>query len=169
MERKLSTQKTCIKPSKWTWNGNVSFADGFELSNGDDGHSEIIFDYQRAEGGIPFIETSKVTSRDGPIEIQIIFSETFTGLQKDTGMDSQSSWDFANTQQEMDPSSCSRMPWIHTESIPRPSSLLYLPATSSYHTRNDHKDTRKQSSRRRILQYPYYPLDTHKYAHRTPP
>ena len=143
MERKSSTQETCIKPSKWTWNGNVSFAEGFDLSNGDEGQSEIIFDYQRAEGGIPFIETSKVTSRDGPIEIQIIFSETFTGLQKDTGMDSQSSWDFANTQQEMDPSSCSRMPWIHTESIPRPSSLLYLRAPSSYHTPNDHKDTRK--------------------------
>jgi hypothetical protein len=97
MKRKLSTQKTCIKPSKWTWNGNVSFAADFELSNGDEGHSEIIFDYQRAEGGMPFIKTSKVTCRDGPIEIQIIFSETFAGLQKDTGMDSQSSWDFANT------------------------------------------------------------------------
>jgi hypothetical protein len=91
MERKLSTQKICIKPSKWTWNGNVSFAEGFELSNGDEGHSEIVFDYQRAEGGMPFIETNKVARRDGPVEIQIIFSETFAGLQKDTGMDFQSS------------------------------------------------------------------------------
>ncbi|CZR69446.1 related to alpha-L-rhamnosidase A [Phialocephala subalpina] len=72
-------------PSKWTVNGDVKDIEGFELSNGAEGHSEIIFDYERAEGGVPFIETNGVVSNGEDVEIDVIFSETYAGLQNNTG------------------------------------------------------------------------------------
>ena len=76
-----------IVPSKWTYKGGVEAAEGITVSNGREaeGHSEITFDYLRAEGGIPFIETSQISSDGGPIEIEMVFSETFSGLDRPTG------------------------------------------------------------------------------------
>lgn len=73
-------------PSKWTCVGKVDCSDGFKLSNGAEGHSEILFDYERAEGGLPFISTTEVASNGEPVEIDIIFSETYEGIQSGTGM-----------------------------------------------------------------------------------
>lgn len=73
-------------PPKWTWNGNVDCTDGFKLFNGAEGRSEITFDYGRAEGGLPFIGTTEVVSNGEPVEIDIIFSETYEGIQNGTGM-----------------------------------------------------------------------------------
>lgn len=72
-------------PSKWTWNGDVDFADGFKISNNAEGHSEITFDYGRAEGGLPFIGIAEVASNGPSVELDIIFSETYEGVQSGTG------------------------------------------------------------------------------------
>ena len=73
-------------PLKWTCVGNIDCTDGFKLSNYSEGHSEIMFDYERAEGGLPFIGTTEVVSNGGPVEVEIIFSETYEGIQSGTGM-----------------------------------------------------------------------------------
>lgn len=81
----MGSSKNCRVPSKWTTNGDVSCTDGlFRLSN-EEGQSSVTLDYQRAEGGLPFLETSTVTSSGGTVEVEIIFSETFAGLQSATG------------------------------------------------------------------------------------
>lgn len=74
-------------PSTWTWNGDVDFTDGFKLSNHAEGHSEITFDYGRANGGLPFIGIAEVASNGEPVEIDIIFSETYAGIQSGKGME----------------------------------------------------------------------------------
>ncbi|KAK0109551.1 hypothetical protein ONS95_002237 [Cadophora gregata] len=71
-------------PSKWTCKGDVDVAAGFMLSNGLKGHSEITFDYEFAVGGMPVIESSSVIG-DGVVEVDIIFSETYAGIQCETG------------------------------------------------------------------------------------
>jgi len=81
----MGAPNICSVPSKWIIYGNVACSEGvFHISN-KDGQSAITFDYGRAKGGIPFIETSKVTSNGSPVEVEIIFSETFAGLQSATG------------------------------------------------------------------------------------
>ncbi|TVY81734.1 hypothetical protein LSUE1_G005471 [Lachnellula suecica] len=84
MAENRSPSKAQSCPAKWTVKGDVSVDEEFTLSNGESGQSEITFDYGRAEGGMPFVQTSKV-SCDGPVEVDIIFSETFEGLQSETG------------------------------------------------------------------------------------
>lgn len=76
--------KSC--PTKWTTAGNVTTNNGFTLSNSKSGQSEITFDFERAVGGMPFIQTKAISSNGGPVEVDIIFSETFEGLQSETGM-----------------------------------------------------------------------------------
>lgn len=73
-----------VTPLKWTYEGHVDVSEGFHISNGLEDNSEITFDYEQAVGGIAFIETSSVVG-DGPVEITVIFSGTYAGLQKDTG------------------------------------------------------------------------------------
>ncbi|KUJ16636.1 bacterial alpha-L-rhamnosidase domain-containing protein [Mollisia scopiformis] len=72
-------------PRKWTVTGDVKVDGDFELSNGTEEQSEILFDYERAEGGIPFIETSKVISNGEDVQVEIVFSETYAGLHSETG------------------------------------------------------------------------------------
>jgi hypothetical protein len=74
-------------PSKWTWNGDVDASEGFKLSNNAEGHSEITFDYERAEGGLPFLGIAEVANNGKPVELDIIFSETYEGMQSGTGID----------------------------------------------------------------------------------
>ncbi|PVH68309.1 glycoside hydrolase family 78 protein [Cadophora sp. DSE1049] len=73
-----------ITPLKWTCQGDVEVAGSFKLSNGPKDQSEMTFDYGFAVGGMPVIETSSVTG-DGPVEVDIIFSETHAGIQSETG------------------------------------------------------------------------------------
>lgn len=75
-----------VIPSKWTNVGSIDVADGITISNGAEGQSEITFDYLHAEGGLPFFETSRVVSVGGPVVVDVLFSETFEGLNKITGM-----------------------------------------------------------------------------------
>lgn len=85
MDPKLDRQHARSVPSKWATNGSVDCSsNGFSLSS-KDGRAEITFDYERAEGGMPYLEISKVSSTGGPVEVDIIFSETFAGLQSGTG------------------------------------------------------------------------------------
>lgn len=56
------------------------------LSTSDNGLSEVILDYGRAEGGVPFLETSQVESNGFSVTIEVIYSETSSGVEKDTGM-----------------------------------------------------------------------------------
>jgi alpha-L-rhamnosidase len=77
-------------PSKWTWHGDVDFTDGFKLSNHAEGYSEITFDYERAEGGLPFIDTTEIVSNGELVEVGIIFSETYDGIQSRTGINESS-------------------------------------------------------------------------------
>lgn len=133
-------------PSKWTAKGSVRINEDFELSNGDEELSEVVFDYERAEGGIPFIETSKVTSDGRDVEVDIIFSETYAGLQSNTGMHvPERKRDLANISQEMAHSSSSPMLWILTECILKLSNLPQLRIESSFPSHSDPKDTRKSS------------------------
>jgi hypothetical protein len=82
----MSSPVDCSTPSVWSCKGNVSDVGGFTISNDANAQSEITFDYGRAEGGIPYIETSKVTSSGGLVQVDVIFSETHAGLESDTGM-----------------------------------------------------------------------------------
>jgi hypothetical protein len=86
MAATLGDSKGQSCPAKWTVAGNVIVNGGFTVSNGETGQSEITFDYGQAVGGMPFIETKAVTSSGGPVEVDIVFSETFEGLQTETGM-----------------------------------------------------------------------------------
>lgn len=85
MSTKLNKSRGSSNPSKWTWKGTVDVTDNFKLSNTEEGRSEITFDYEHAVGGLPFIETSSVVSNGGVVEIEVVFSETFAGLQSETG------------------------------------------------------------------------------------
>lgn len=57
----------------------------FTLSTAGNGLSEVILDYGRAEGGIPFFETCSVESNGEPVLIDAIYSETSLGLTQETG------------------------------------------------------------------------------------
>jgi len=57
-----------------------------QLSTFDGGVSEIMLDYGRAVGGIPFFETANVQSSDGAASLEIIYSETRAGIDKEKGM-----------------------------------------------------------------------------------
>jgi hypothetical protein len=55
------------------------------LSTIGDGRSEIILDYGRAEGGVPFFETSSVASEGKSVSIEVIYSETSSGIETAVG------------------------------------------------------------------------------------
>ncbi|RDW69281.1 hypothetical protein BP6252_08301 [Coleophoma cylindrospora] len=57
----------------------------WSLRNGANGQSSIVLDYSRAEGGIPFFKTSAVTSESNSVEIEVVYSETYEGLDKEDG------------------------------------------------------------------------------------
>jgi hypothetical protein len=59
-----------------------------QLSTLDGGVSEIILDYGRAVGGIPFFETANVEIEDGVATLEITYSETRAGIDKEKGMSS---------------------------------------------------------------------------------
>lgn len=61
------------------------FAQDLILSTAANGRSEVILDYGRAEGGMPFFEISSVEGLAGPVSIEAIYSETSAGLEKETG------------------------------------------------------------------------------------
>jgi hypothetical protein len=83
----MTTEQGSSRPSKWSWKGAVEVTEFFNLSNVGGEYSEITFDYERAVGGLPFIETSSVVSSNGGVvEIEVVFSETFAGLLSETGM-----------------------------------------------------------------------------------
>ncbi|ESZ93140.1 glycoside hydrolase family 78 protein [Sclerotinia borealis F-4128] len=50
------------------------------LSTQGDGIQEIILDYGRCVGGLPFIETLKVTSNGRPAVVDVVYSETSAGV-----------------------------------------------------------------------------------------
>lgn len=50
------------------------------LSTQGDGIQEIILDYGRSVGGIPFIETVAVTSNGRPAVVDVVYSETSIGV-----------------------------------------------------------------------------------------
>jgi hypothetical protein len=62
-----------------------SLPTAIQLSTFDGGVSEIILDYGRAVGGIPFFETANVQSEDGKATLEIIYSETRAGIEKEKG------------------------------------------------------------------------------------
>lgn len=78
--------KGTSQPTRWTLSGDVDVTNGFKLTNGNEGYSEILFDYERAVGGLPFIGTSAVVSNGEPVVIDVILSETFEGIESGTGM-----------------------------------------------------------------------------------
>ena len=50
------------------------------LSTKGDGIQEIILDYGRSVGGIPFIETVNVSSNGRPAIVDVVYSETSAGV-----------------------------------------------------------------------------------------
>ncbi|CAD6447660.1 2ab42c30-6a58-457f-a490-074dddd35bee [Sclerotinia trifoliorum] len=52
----------------------------FILSSQGEGIQEIILDYGRSVGGLPFIETVNVTSNGRPAVVDVVYSETSTGV-----------------------------------------------------------------------------------------
>jgi hypothetical protein len=59
-----------------------------QLSTLDGGVSRIILDYGRAVGGIPFFETAHVHSEEGTALLEITYSETRAGIEKEKGTSS---------------------------------------------------------------------------------
>jgi hypothetical protein len=88
-----------------------------QLSTIDGGVTEIILDYGRAVGGIPFFETANVESEDGAATLGITYSETRAGIDKEKGMrGALSDPEFlANSPQAMDHSYYFQTQWTHTE------------------------------------------------------
>lgn len=115
MDKNSSKTAGLITPSKWSCKGYVDIAEGFKLSNRSDGLSEIIFDYRSAVGGMPILEASNVSGY-GAVEIDIIFSETYAGIEKETGQ--QLHFHLRTIlihMQETALSFCFQMRWTHTE------------------------------------------------------
>jgi len=56
-----------------------------QLSTLDGGVSFVILDYGRAVGGIPFFETAHVQSEEGTALLEITYSETRAGIEKEKG------------------------------------------------------------------------------------
>jgi hypothetical protein len=56
-----------------------------QLSTCNGGISQIILDYGRAVGGIPFFETAHVHSEEGTALLEITYSETRAGIEKEKG------------------------------------------------------------------------------------
>lgn len=57
-----------------------------QLSTFEGGVSELTLDYGRAVGGIPFFEVANVQSENDIAELEIIYSETRAGIEKEKGM-----------------------------------------------------------------------------------
>ena len=57
-----------------------------DLSTFDGGVSEIILDYGRAVGGIPFFETADVQSENGAATLEVIYTETRAVIDKEKGI-----------------------------------------------------------------------------------
>ncbi len=64
----------------------LHFPNELILSTCENGLSEIVVDYGRAEGGMPFFETSQVKSNGPSVSIDVIYSETASGVEKDNGL-----------------------------------------------------------------------------------
>ncbi len=57
-----------------------------QLSTLKGGVSEVILDYGRAVGGIPFFETANVQSEGEAAILEVTYSETRAGIDKEKGM-----------------------------------------------------------------------------------
>jgi hypothetical protein len=57
-----------------------------QLSTFNGGVTELILDYGRAVGGIPFFEAADVQTENGTVELEITYSETRAGIEKEKGM-----------------------------------------------------------------------------------
>jgi hypothetical protein len=57
-----------------------------QLSTITGGALQIILDYGRAVGGIPFFETANVNSEEGIALLEVTYSETRAGIEKEKGM-----------------------------------------------------------------------------------
>ena len=87
-----------------------------QLSTLDDGASKIILDYGRAVGGMPFFETTYVKSEDGAATLEITYSETRAGIDKEKGIPTTfQPRELANSWQAMGHSYYFLTQWIHTE------------------------------------------------------
>ncbi|KAE9365871.1 glycoside hydrolase family 78 protein [Stipitochalara longipes BDJ] len=70
----------------WTKSGTEQpLPQTIQLSTLAGGVSELILDYGRAVGGIPFFETANVKSEDGAAALETIYSETRAGIDKGKG------------------------------------------------------------------------------------
>lgn len=56
----------------------------FTLSTQSTGNSEIIFDYDRCEGGLPFFEIEDVQG-ESRVEMKVTYSETIRGIGSEGG------------------------------------------------------------------------------------
>lgn len=80
----VTTRSIC--PTNWTSSADTETAAGLILTNSATGQAEILFDYERAEGGMPYLEVANIVSSDAEnVEVDIIFSETYEGLQSEIG------------------------------------------------------------------------------------
>lgn len=85
MQARMENSQSCSVPTKWSTSDNVECNDsGFVLSTNEE-NAQITFDYERAEGGMPYVEIGKITSNSESVEVDVIFSETFAGSQAVSG------------------------------------------------------------------------------------
>ncbi len=76
-----------LSPTVYTSSGTVQkVSNGWQITNGASGSSQITFDYLIAVGGMPFITTSSVKSTAAAVDIELFFSETIAGMNTTTGM-----------------------------------------------------------------------------------
>lgn len=76
-----------LSPTVYTSSGTVQkVSNGWQITNGASGSSQITFDYLVAVGGMPFITTSSVKSTAAAVDIELFFSETIAGMNTTTGM-----------------------------------------------------------------------------------
>lgn len=117
------------------------------LSTLENGISEIILDYGRAVGGILFFEAATVQSENDAAMLEVTYSGTRAGIDKEKGTSNNSRNQlFTDFQQAMDHSCYFRTQWIRTESTNTHSLLLKVLNTSSQDSRKSPNDSRNSFS-----------------------
>jgi hypothetical protein len=145
METSNSSSSFPVK--SWNKSGTEQPLSTIQLSTLENGISELILDYGHAVGGIPFFETANVQSGSGTVTLEVIYSETRAGIDKEKGLFITSQCGIASDfRQAMDHFFYFRTQWTRTESIRTHSHNLKASNTSSQDSHKSPNGSRKSFS-----------------------
>jgi alpha-L-rhamnosidase len=82
----ISNSSSSFPVQFWNKSGTEQTLSTIQLPTLKNGISELILDYGHAVGGIPFFETANVQSESGTVMLEVTYSETRAGIDKEKGM-----------------------------------------------------------------------------------